>query len=211
MKNFSRKIRKRFEQRLNPAFARFEQCKEFAEGPPTYPTWRVLESDGLFGYLLLKIEGNKEKFNTWLAVMPEREKSPDYARMLDGIRQPVVPFGRQFPLCHLWTYGNWDTWWKIYEPDFAAFRGYEGLRRTGFCLSPDECRAWIEQRPELYAGIKLDADDHILLPHVDQMLDCLIECAIPYFDSVAAGTDQEPWLVATPPPPIKRYKISEHM
>jgi len=204
VKGFGRKIRNRFEQRLKPVFARFERVKGFAEGPPTYPSWRVLENDGLFGYLLLKIEGNKEQFNTWIAVMPEPTKSPDYAHAIHGVRGPIVPFGRCFPLCHLWTSGKWDSWWAIRDPEFAAaFGGYERLRETQFCLSPDECRTWVDQRPNLYAGVKLEEDDFILLPHVDQMLDCLIEYAVPYFRSVVDGGDEAVWPKAAPPAALR--------
>lgn len=207
MKGFSRKIRNRFERRLKSEFSCFELAKGFTEGPPTYPTWKVLERDDLIGYLLLKVEGDKEEFNTWIAVMPESTRSPDYARSLEGLRQPITPYGRSFPLCHLWTNGARDTWWKIRDQEFAADHGgYEHLRESGFCLSPGECRNWMERRPDLYVGMKLDEDDLILLPHVDQMIDCLVEFAIPYFRSVADGTDEADWPKAAPPAALEMLR-----
>lgn len=200
MKNFGRKIKARFERRLKPAFDEFERVKEdesfdavegFEGVRLTYPTYRVLDSSKAVGYLLLRIEGDKEAFNTWIAVMPSRRRSPDFAR--HGLhRDDADQFGCRFPLCHLWGMANHDRWWTICDPEFAmSVGGYDRLH--GFAMSPDACRAWIEERPDLYRGNELSDDDRILLPHVDQMIDCIIECGVPFFRSVAAGTSRSDW------------------
>lgn len=190
MKGFLKKVRERFESRLIEHFKPFQRV----DAPPgnvlADPAYRVFDSRGVSGYLILRIRGEWNAFNAWIAVTKRKTATPDEVPCGEP-NDRVTCEGIRFPICRLWG-DQTETWWQLSCPTVPQASPNDGEWRA-YSMSRQECGAWIRNHSAYYASRIRRRDDRYLLAHVDQMIDCVIEYGISYFEAVAAGANSSSW------------------
>lgn len=172
MRGFRRFVKSRIEERLRIILPCFERQK-FTD-VPSVVSYVFHPRDELYLHIVPRVNSSALSFTVDICLM-KTDRSPIWARVGTS-KDCANNDGLSFAISHLWSHHDSSWVLAVEEEDFWN----DGQIR----MRPEQLDAWIANHRELYPDA-LDVNQRLVWPLIDDLIEKIVQYAIPYFREAA--------------------------